>query len=141
MLGNVILGPGSNCGTPTSVMDPGQGWGFPLSTGDVEGSDPFPFGLVITSAAPPGTPFAPNVGTQAASAGFFFTRMGTDQVSGTNRNIVLLGGGVSVDPPSGNAFFRITEMHLEMTVPEPATGLGLFAGAAALVALARRRRS
>jgi hypothetical protein len=111
-----------------------------MTTGDVEGSDPFPFGLVITSAVPPGTPFAPNVGTQPTGAGFFFTRMGTDAVSGTNRNLVLVGGGISVDPNSGNAFFRITDLRLDMKVPEPAMGIGLVAGAGALVALARRRR-
>jgi hypothetical protein len=141
MIGSPIVGAGSNCGTPTAEDPPGQGWGFKMSTGDIEGSDPFPFGLVITSAAPPGTPFSPNVGTQPGSAGFFFTRMGTDAVSGTNRNLVLVGGGISVDPNSGNAFFRITDLRLNMTVPEPGMGLGLVAGGMALLGLARRRRS
>jgi hypothetical protein len=140
MLGSPIAGAGSNCGTPTTVMAPAQAWGFALSTGDVEGSDPFPFGLVITSAAPPGTPFSPNVGTQPGSAGFFFTRMGTDTVSGTNRNLVLVGGGVAVDPNSGNAFFRVMDLRLDMTVPEPAMGFGLIAGVTGLIALASRRR-
>jgi hypothetical protein len=58
MVGQANTGPGTNCGTNPSARPPGQGWGFAMSTGDVEGSDPFPFGLVITSAVPPGTPFA-----------------------------------------------------------------------------------
>jgi hypothetical protein len=141
MVGNPIIGVGSNCGTSPTPNIGAQGWGFPMTTGIVSGSDPFPFGLVITSAIPPGTPFAPNVGTQAASAGFFFTRMGEDSVTGTNRNLVLIGGGVGVDPPSGNAFFRISDLRLDMTVPEPAMGIGLVAGMLALVAVGRRRRS
>jgi hypothetical protein len=136
----VITGPGSNCGTP-GPKDPGQGWGFALSTGDVEGSDPWPF-ISVTSAVPPGTAFAPNVNTRTAAQGFFFTRMGGDQTTaGTRRNIVLLGGGLARDPNSGNLFFRILDLRFDMTVPEPAMGLGLVAGATALVALARRRRS
>jgi hypothetical protein len=51
----------------------------------------------------------------------------------------MLGGGIAVDPSSGNAFFRITELRMNLSVPEPATGLGLLAGAGALLALARRR--
>ena len=70
-----------------------------------------------------------------------FSRMGTDSVSGTNRNLVLLGGGVSVDPDSGNAFFRVTDLRMNMSVPEPATSLGLLAGGGVLLALARRRRA
>ncbi|MBW2496941.1 MAG: PEP-CTERM sorting domain-containing protein [Deltaproteobacteria bacterium] len=136
----VIVGPGSNCGTP-GPKDPGQGWGFALTTGDVEGSDPWPF-ISVTSAVPPGTAFAPNVNPRTAAQGFFFTRMGTDAtMAGTRRNIVLLGGGVARDPNSGNLFFRILDLRFDMTVPEPAMGLGLVAGATALVALARRRRS
>jgi hypothetical protein len=141
MVGVPIAVFGSNCGTPaTPTQGALQGWGFRMTTGDIEGSDPFPFGLVITTQ-PPGTPLSPNVGTQPGSAGFFFTRMGTDSVTGTNRNLVLLGGGVSVSPPSGNAFFRITDLRMNMQVPEPAMGLGLVAGATALAAIARRRRS
>ena len=94
-----------------------------MTTGDLEGSDPFPFGLVITSAAPPGTAFAPNIGSQPGTAGFFFTRMGTDNVVGTQRNLVLLGGGVSLDPASGNAAFWIQDLRLTMSVPEPGIGL------------------
>jgi hypothetical protein len=143
MLGDPIYGVGSNCGTPTIPAQPVQGWGFALTTGDVEGSDPFPFGLVITSATPPGTPFAPNIGTQPTGAGFFFTRMGTDAVTGTQRNLVLVGGGVAIDPPSGNAFFRIMDLRLKLQpVPEPAAALGLLGGASALaltVSLRRRR--
>jgi hypothetical protein len=136
-----IVGPGSNCGTRTAPDMPGQGWGFKMTTGDVEGSDPWPF-VGITSAVPPGTAFAPNANTRTPGQGFFFTRMGTDRATGTTRrNIVLLGGGVARDPNSGNLFFRITDLHLDLLVPEPAMGLGLIAGATALVALARRRRS
>ena len=115
---------GSNCGTPPP---PGgqQEWGFKMTTGSISGSDPYPgspgpFGRVVTTAVPPGTPFAPNVATRAASLGFFFTRMGGDTVMGTHRNLVLLGGGVAIDPISGNAFYRITELRFQMQVPEPA---------------------
>jgi hypothetical protein len=65
--------------------------------------------------------------------------MGTDRVSGTNRNIVLIGGGVGVDPGSGNAFFRLLDLRLDLSVPEPSIGFGLLGGAIALVALGRRR--
>jgi hypothetical protein len=141
MIGSPIIGVGSNCGTPTTVRPNGQDWGFRLSTADVEGSDPFPFGLVITEN-PPGSPFAPNVGTQPTTQGFFFSRKGGDSVSGTGRNLVLVGGGVAVDPNSGNAYFRVLDLRLDLTaVPEPATGLGIVAGATALVALAGRRWS
>ena len=136
-----IIGPGSNCGTRTLPDEPGQGWGFKMTTGDVEGSDPFPF-VGVTSAVPPGTAFAPNANPRTPGQGFFFTRMGTDRVTGTSRrNIVLLGGGIARDPNSGNLFFRITDLHLDILVPEPVMGLGLVAGVAALVALARRRQS
>ena len=60
------------------------------TTGTISGSDPYPFGLVVTTVG--GTPFNPNFGTQPVSQGFFFSRMGADTVSGTNRNLVLLGG-------------------------------------------------
>jgi hypothetical protein len=33
------------------------------------------------------------------------------------------------------------DLRLDMTVPEPAMGLGLIAGVTGLIALARRRRS
>jgi hypothetical protein len=141
MLGTPVAGFGSNCGTPATLPPANQRWGFAMTTGDIEGSDPFPFGLVVTSAAPPGTAFAPNLGTQPASAGFFFTRMGTDQVTGTQRNLVLLGGGVSLDPASGNAAFWLQDLRLTMSVPEPGMAFGLVAGATALVGLAYRRRS
>lgn len=136
---------GSNCGTPPP---PGgqQEWGFKMTTGSISGSDPYPgspgpFGRVVTTAVPPGTPFAPNVNTRAASLGFFFTRMGGDTVMGTHRNLVLLGGGVAIDPISGNAFYRLTELRFQMQVPEPTMALGLGAGIVGLAALARRRRS
>jgi hypothetical protein len=141
MQGSPIVGAGSNCGTPVTPATPQQGWGFRMTTGDIEGSDPFPFGLVITTAAAPATPFAPNVGSQPGSAGFFFTRMGTDRVTtgGGQRNLVLLGGGVAVDPASGNAFFRIMDLRMDIVVPEPALGMGLVVGAIGLVGLSRRR--
>lgn len=138
MRGSPIGGAGVNCGTDPASNVPGQGWGFKMTTGTVSGSDPYPFGLVVTTVS--GTPFNPNFGTQPASQGFFFSRMGADTVSGTNRNLVLLGGGVAVDPGSGNAFFRIMDLRMSMSVPEPVAGLGLVVGAGALVAVARRRR-
>lgn len=137
MQGSPIVNVGSNCGTDPGTNVDGQGWGFKMTTGTVSGSDPYPFGLVVTTVA--GTPFNPAFTAQPASLGFFFSRQGTDAVSGTNRNLVLLGGGVSVDPDSGNAFFRITNLSMNMTVPEPATSLGLLAGAGLLVGVARRR--
>ncbi len=141
MRGSVMTGPGSNCGTNTVPNAAGVGWGFRLTTGTVSGSDPYPFGLVITTVG--GTPFNPNFGTQPGSAGFFFSRMGTDSVTTMNeqRNIVMLGGGVAADPDSGNSFFRIMDFRMSLNVPEPASALGLVAGAGALFALARRRRS
>jgi hypothetical protein len=136
-----ILGPGSNCGTDPSPNAAGLGWGFKLTTGTVSGSDPYPFGLVITTLA--GTPFNPVFQSQPASLGFYFSRMGTDTVtpSGNERNIVMLGGGLAADPDSGNSFFRIMDLRMTMTVPEPAAALGLLTGAGALLALARRRRA
>jgi hypothetical protein len=129
---------GNNCGTNTAPQPEGQGWGFKMTTGTVSGSDPYPFGLVVTTIA--GTPFNPTFGAQPASLGFFFSRMGTDAITGSgNRNLVLLGGGIAVDPGSGNAFFRISALRMNMSVPEPATGLGLIAGAGLLIGLVRRR--
>ena len=139
MQGSPVGGVGNNCGTDPVAGNGGDGWGFRMTTGTISGSDPYPFGLVVTTIG--GTPFNPNFGTQPASQGFFFSRMGTDSVSGTNRNLVLLGGGVSVDPDSGNAFFRVTDLRMNMSVPEPATSLGLLAGGGALLAFARRRRN
>jgi len=136
---NPVLG--SNCGTDPVQGSPGQDWGFKMTTGTISGSDPYPFGPVVTTALSPGTIFNPNFGTQAASLGFFWSRQGGDSASGTNRNIVLLGGGVSVDPGSGNSFFRTTRLEMNMTIPEPATSLGLLAGAGVLIGLARRRGS
>jgi hypothetical protein len=136
--GQAQTGPGVDCGTNTAPQSEGQGWGFKMTTGTVSGSDPYPFGLVVTTVA--GTPFNPSFGSQAASLGFFFSRQGTDAITGGgNRNLVLLGGGIAVDPNSGNAFFRITNLSMDMSVPEPATGLGLIAGAGLLVGLVRRR--
>jgi hypothetical protein len=157
---------GYNCGTPgkTSMSagqgtlrrtPGGQGWDFPMTTGTVSGSDPWPFLTQMTAsftvmtpqgAVESGVPVWPfpaspfNVAVHVkTSYGFFFTRMGTDLItSGGARNIVMLGGGVANDPSSGNAFFRITDLRMTL-VPEPATGLALVAGVAGLVAIARRR--
>ncbi|MEZ4331405.1 MAG: PEP-CTERM sorting domain-containing protein [Myxococcota bacterium] len=134
---NPIVGPGSNCGTDPVNRAPGQGWGFKLTTGTLSGSDDFPFSDETTAL---GTPFNPNRVVLTAAQGFFFTRMGEDSVSGTVRNLVLLGGSVAVDPGSGNVYNRITDLRLRLQVPEPASALGLLAGAGALVAFARRRR-
>ena len=48
-------------------------------------------------------------------------------------------GGVAVDPDSGNSFFRITRLNLNLSVPEPATGMALVAGLGGLAFVARRR--
>jgi len=139
MQGVVNTNPGSNCGTNTGPQSPGQDWGFKMTTGVVSGSDDYPFGLVVTTIA--GTPFNPTFTNVPASLGFFFSRHGGDSITGSgNRNIVLIGGGLSVDPGSGNAFFRMTDLRMNLSVPEPATGLGLIAGAGMLVGFARRRR-
>jgi hypothetical protein len=139
MQGVVNTNLGSNCGTNTAPTNPGQDWGFKMTTGTISGSDDYPFGLVVTTIA--GTPFNPTFTNVPASLGFFFSRYGTDAITGSgNRNLVLLGGGVSVDPNSGNAFFRMTDLRMNLSVPEPATGLGLLAGAGMLIGFARRRR-
>jgi len=124
---------GSNCGTATTVPPPFQNWGFKLTTGTVSGSDPYPFFNATTAL---GTPFAANVVANTPYQGFFFTRMGNDSVNGTSRNLVLVGGGATVDPGSGNSFFRITDLRLNL-VPEPALAVGLLVGVGALV-VARR---
>ena len=134
---NPIVVGGNNCGTDTGPRAAGQGWGFRLTTGTVSGSDDFPFSDETTAL---GTPFNPNRVLLTAAQGFFFTRMGGDSVTGFTRNLVLLGGSVSVDPGSGNVFNRITSLRMHLTVPEPAAALGLLAGAGALFALARHRR-
>ncbi len=132
---------GLNCGTDPVQGPGGQDWGFKMTTGIVQGSDPYPFGPVVTTQIAPGTVFNPNFGTQVASLGFFFSRHGNDSATSQNRNIVLLGGGLAVDPGSGNSFFRNTRLEMDLAVPEPATSLGMLAGAGALIALARRRGS
>jgi hypothetical protein len=137
MVGVPIPNAGTNCGTPAVPDPPGLGWGFKMTTGTIAGSDFYPF-LDATTAA--GTPFAPNFVQLAYLDGFFFTRMGTDEMTGGgNRNIVLLGGGLAGDPSSTNNFFRISDLRLTLQVPEPAMGFGLVAGVMALVAVARRR--
>jgi len=139
MQGVVNTAPGSNCGTNTAPQTPAHEWGFKMTTGVISGSDDYPFGLVVTTIL--GTPFNPTFTAVPASLGFFFSRHGGDSITGSgNRNIVLLGGGLAVDPTSGNAFFRMTDLRMDLSVPEPATGLGLIAGAGMLVGLARRRR-
>jgi len=131
-----ILGPGNNCGTEMVADNPGQGWGFKMTTGTISGSDFFPFSTETTAL---GSPFNPQRVLNAA-APFFFTRMGDDSVVGTARNLVLIGGAISVDPDSGNSFDRILSLTMKLQVPEPSAAAGLLAGTAAIVALARRRR-
>ena len=153
------VGPGGpnagDCGTDPAVDKPGQAWGFKLTTGTISGSDLGPkfssktVGTGMTAMGgigAVGTPFAPAAITPPAShAGFFFTRMGDDTVSGTGanqvRNLVLIGGSVVTDPDSANIFNRITSLRMRLQVPEPSAALGLIAGVGGLVALARRRRS
>ncbi|MEZ4331942.1 MAG: PEP-CTERM sorting domain-containing protein [Myxococcota bacterium] len=137
---NPIVVPGNDCGTATQGAPPGQGWGFRMTTGTISGSDDFPFFDETTAL---GTPFNPNRVILTAADGFFFTRMGGDSVTGTGtnavRNLVLLGGSVSVDPGSGNVFNRIATVRMRLQVPEPASALGLLVGSGLLLALARRR--
>lgn len=133
----VIIGPGNNCGTDPGVDNPGQGWGFKMTTGTISGSDVFPFSNETTAMA---TPFNPQRVILPAGNGFFFTRMGDDSVVGTARNIVLVGGAISVDPDSGNAFDRVVHLSMKLQVPEPASAAGILIGAGALLGFARRRR-
>lgn len=137
----VILGLGGPtfgaCGTEPGADDPGQGWGFKMTTGTISGSDDFPYSDETTAL---GTPFNPNRIARVPGQGFYFTRMGDDTVVGTARNIVLLGGAIAVDPNSGNAFDRVTTINMRLQVPEPAGAIGLLVGAGALLGLARRRR-
>jgi hypothetical protein len=130
---------GNNCGTAPVNNPPGQDWGFKMTTGTISGSDPYPFGLVVTTVA--GTPFNPTFAAQPASLGFFFSRKGDDSITtGGNRNLVMVGGGLSVDPTSGNAFFRDTHLSMNLRpVPEPAAALGLLVGGGLLAGLVRRR--
>jgi hypothetical protein len=129
---------GNNCSTPTGAREPGLGWGFKMTTGTISGSDFYPFSDAKTVS---GTPFAPNFVFVGYGQGFFFTRMGTDTLTGGgNRNIVLLGGGLAGDPASTNNFFRISDLRATIQAPEPAMGLGLVAGALALVTIGRRGR-
>jgi hypothetical protein len=129
---------GSNCGTGLTPPNATR-WGGRLTTGSLEGSDPWPF--ISMTTQPPASAFAPSAGARTPGQGFFFTRMGGDSVTGTRRNLVLIGGGVSLHPNTGNLAFWLADLRLDLNVPEPATGLGLVAGASALVMLARRRRS
>jgi hypothetical protein len=131
-----IVVPGNNCGTNPVGAPPGQGWGFPMTTGTISGSDDFPFSDETTAL---GTPFLPHRVALTAAQGFFFTRMGSDTVVGTVRNLVLLGGSVTVDPGSGNVFNRVSSLRMRLQVPEPSAITMLLVGAGALVALARRR--
>lgn len=132
-----VIGPGNNCGTNMAANVPGQGWGFKMTTGTISGSDFFPFSNETTML---GTPFNPNRVPLVFGQGFFFTRMGDDSISGNVRNIVLLGGGIAVDPGSGNAFDRLSTLNMQLVVPEPAGAVGLLVSAGALMGLARRRR-
>ncbi|MEZ4292240.1 MAG: hypothetical protein R3E53_17535 [Myxococcota bacterium] len=134
---NPIVVPGNNCGTDAQGAPPGQGWGFRMTTGTISGSDDFPFSDETTAL---GTPFNPNRVFLTAAQGFFFTRMGEDSVTGTVRNLVLLGGAIAVDPGSGNVFDRIAGLRMRIQVPEPAGAIGLIAGIAGLAAVARPRR-
>ncbi|MEZ4331402.1 MAG: hypothetical protein R3F35_06595 [Myxococcota bacterium] len=132
-----IVVAGNNCGTDSQGAPPGQGWGFRMTTGTISGSDDFPFSDETTAL---GTPFNPNRVVLTAAQGFFFTRMGGDSVTGTVRNVVLLGGAIAVDPASGNVYDRISSLRMRLQVPEPVGALGLLAGVFGLTAVARRRR-
>lgn len=109
---------------PTGVNDPvDRGWGFKMTTGVVTGSDDYP---------PLGT----------ATPFFLFGTTGDDTVTpgGEIRNIVLIGGGVSLSGASGSLFNRIQVLDMSLAVPEPVQMGGLAAGALGLLALAWVRR-
>jgi hypothetical protein len=106
--------PPCNLGTPTSPMSPGTNWGFRLTTGVVSGSD----------ASPP---------LNATTPFFFWAEQGQDTTSmttggGTQRNLVLIGGGISKSPASGTPTMFNTITKIRMVVPEPAMSSGLVAG-------------
>ncbi len=117
---SVTAGPFPATGTDDP---PDRGWGFKMTTGAVTGSDVYP---PLGGA----TPF------------FFFASTGNDTVtpSGEIRNIVLIGGGVSLSGASGSLFNRVQVLDIAMVVPEPAQAGGLAAGLAGILALAWARR-
>lgn len=134
-----IVVPGNNCGTMPASAVSTQAWGFRLTTGTISGSDAFPFLLSETTAL--GTPFNPRVVPRPpGSPGFFFTRMGQDQVTGTVRNLVLVGGSVVVDPFSANVFNRILSVRMRLQAPEPAEATGVLVGTGGVLVAARMTR-
>ena len=99
---------------PSSIVT-----GFPMGTGRI-------FVIDATPPTPLGGPFSSSTtGTDARTA------------SG-NGNIVLVGGGVAYAGSTGNNFFRVNRLSLNL--PEPASAVGLMAGALALVGLLRVRK-
>ncbi|MBY0399907.1 hypothetical protein K2X89_06400 [Myxococcota bacterium] len=135
-----IVSVGNNCGTNVGLARVFHGWGFRLTTGTISGWDDFPFSIDRTAL---GTPFNPGRQPQPAAQGFYFTRMGGDEVVGGVRNLVLVGGSIVVDPVSENVFNRVLSVRMRLEAPEPAGGAALAIGLIALVATARaagRRR-
>lgn len=135
-----IVGRGNNCGTLAASSRSTEAWGFRLTTGTISGSDIFPF---LSEKTALGTPFNPQIVPRpTGSTGFFFTRMGQDEVTGTVRNLVLVGGSIVVDPSSANVFNRVLSLRMRLEAPEPAQATGVLVGAAAMViaAQAARRR-
>lgn len=93
--------------------------GFPMGTGMI----------FVIDATPPtmgGGPFSSS------------TTGGDSRTASGNGNIVLVGGGVAYAGSTGNNFFRVN--RLSMNLPEPASAVGLMAGAAALFGLLRVRK-
>jgi hypothetical protein len=115
-----VISPVYKSPAPPPTRPNNRGWGFQLTTGIVSGSDNTP---------------APN--------SFIFTGSDTTSVtaSGTVRNLVLIGGAISISNGGAQSlpFNRIGILDLTL-VPEPAAAGGLVAGALGLLGLAWVRR-
>lgn len=105
-------------GVATNPAPNGIGTGFKMTTGSVIGSD----------ATPPTSMGGP----------FTFSTAGYDtrDASG-NGNIQMIGGSVIYGGSSGNVFFRIHRLRME--VPEPVSSLALIAGLAGIGIIGRLR--
>lgn len=124
---NVMLGangsitdPGTGIGPPPTPTAPnGIATGFKMTTGT----------LVFSDATPATVGGGPFTSTQAGS---------DNRTAGGEGNIQLIGGAVAYAGFTGNVFYRIT--RLTMDVPEPASMLALGVGLVALAGLTQFRR-
>jgi hypothetical protein len=93
--------------------------GFPMGTGMI-------FVIDATPETTQGGPFSSS------------TTGADNRTASGNGNIVLVAGTVSYGGSTGNNFFRVN--RLTMNLPEPASVVGLVAGFAALLGLKRARK-